>query len=172
MAEYSTSETYTMMQLFAILQNNGVHIETSMLSWKAMCNAVRDNNIYVPQKQMVWTEQDDAPVWFIEKWDAEIYCIGITYPATFVIMVGDIFIAPNKQTFKISKIEIADPDMWYLADTNTIKLGCRVVMENVDDLNKTEIYNSATDFMHMFNCTDITYIRSRWFDIWNSSFNH
>ncbi len=152
---YQTSEFdgYTLMQLYAILQSNGVAIETSMLNKKAMLAAIKDNDISLPQKYL--TTHQDASRWTLETGIlSNSYYLVISHPVQFVIMKDDMFIAPNKRTYSVENILLEDP---------SVGNGCIVILRDVQT-KEAKIWTDL-DIVFGLDCTEMVYIKSGWLDM-------
>jgi hypothetical protein len=146
MHDYDDIDGYTLTQLYAILQANGVTVETHMLNWISMIKAIIENNIHLPAKPI---NDDEPPLWEVSFLADGIYAIEIYHPVKFCIMQGDILIAPDERSYTISSIELH----------NDI---CHVVLSD-NEINEQRIL-PAQEIVFCFDSEQMQYTTSKWLD--------
>ncbi len=146
-------ENLTLIQMYALLEHNGVIVDISMLSQSAMAKIIIDRDIDITK-----APSDDVD-WKVENTHGEEYALNIYAPIRFSIMVKDEIIAPDDRRYAIVCIELDNYVKWYDIDASKEE-HCRVIIEDVE--NKEQRVLTGAEMIECVNCEDTVYTKSSW----------
>jgi hypothetical protein len=142
----SETDKYTFTQLYELVEDNGVYIDSSMLSKNALLTAIREHNIVIPDSDV------NEVKWEPERGRYKIYHLVITRPVRFNIVEGDIIVFADKKRYMVTSIDAEDEE----EDT------CTVQLEDMDTLEIKTI--SAAELIKIVDETNMIYEKNKWIE--------